>query len=158
MTPLEEKFLRMAAGAAARTMRRGAGGPFGAVIARGNRPVAVGTNTVLASHDPTCHAEINAIRAAARRAGSHLLTGVTLYSTTEPCPMCFSAIHWARIPAVVYATTIADVKKLGFNELTVSNLRLKSLGKSPVRLKRVKSDDCRALLTAWSALPTRRLY
>ena len=158
MNARADRFLSAAARQAARTMRNGHGGPFGAVIAKGDRIVAVASNTVLKSHDPTCHAEINAIRAAARRFRSPFLSGLSIYSTTEPCPMCFSAIHWARIARVFYATTIADVKRLGFNELTVSNRRLKSMGKSPVRLTRQANADCRALLTAWSALPKKKLY
>lgn len=152
------RFLSLAARQAERTMRRGDGGPFGAVIAKGNRLIAVASNSVLKSHDPTCHAEINAIRLAARRLKSPFLTGLDIYSTTEPCPMCFSAIHWARIARVTYSTTIADVKRLGFNELTVSNRRLKSMGKSPVRLERLGNDDCRALLRAYAALPKKKLY
>jgi guanine deaminase len=158
VTAADDEFLNRAAAAAGATMRRGAGGPFGAVIAKGSRVLAVGSNTVLGSHDPTCHAEINAIRAAARRLQNHLLHGTTIYSTTEPCPMCFSAIHWAQIRQVVYSTTIADVKRLGFNELTVSNRRLKLLGKSGVQLRQVANDACRALLKEWSVLPGRRLY
>lgn len=152
------RFLGLAARQADRTMRRGEGGPFGAVIARGDRVIAVASNSVLKSHDPTCHAEINAIRLAARRLKSPFLTGLDIYSTTEPCPMCFSAIHWARIARVFYATTIADVKRLGFNELTVSNRSLKAMGKSPVKLARAASEDCRALLRAFSALPRKKLY
>jgi len=152
------EFLSDAAREALKTMRRGHGGPFGAVIARGGRVVAVASNTVLKNNDPTCHAEINAIRAAARRLGSPFLTGLDIYSTTEPCPMCFSAIHWARLRNVYYATTIGDVKKLGFNELTISNPKMKKWGRSPVRLHRVANADCRGLLKAWTALPAKKLY
>lgn len=151
-------FLRQAAAIAAQTIRKGAGGPFGAVIARGNRVVAAASNSVLASADPTCHAEVNAIRAACQKLGTHLLTGLAIYSTTEPCPMCFSAIHWAQLSHVYYATTITDVKRLGFNELTVSNATLKRIGKSPVKLTRVQSAECRKLLKTWSSLPAARVY
>ena len=139
-------------------MRLGHGGPFGAVIARGDRIVAVATNTVLKTSDPTCHAEVNAIRQAARKAGTPFLSGLEIYSTTEPCPMCFCAIHWARLRRVYYSTVIADVKRLGFNELTISNRKLKSLGKSPVRLLREANPDCRNLLAAWKAMPSRKVY
>jgi guanine deaminase len=152
------RFLSAAARHADKSMQRGHGGPFGAVIARGHRTVAIAANTVLKNGDPTCHAEINAIRAAARRLGSPFLTGLDIYSTTEPCPMCFAAIHWARLGRVFYATTIADVKRLGFNELTISNRRMKSWGKSPVRLTRVASADCEALLGAWKRLPKKKVY
>ena len=151
-------FLAQAARIAERTIRKNQGGPFGAVIAQGTRVIAAASNSVLASHDPTCHAEVNAIRAACEKLGTHLLTGLDIYSTTEPCPMCFSAIHWAQMKHVYYGTTIADVKKLGFNELTVSNVVLKKLGKSPVGLTRVSDPSCRALLKTWASLPKAQVY
>ncbi len=153
-----DKYLSAAAKHAEKTIRRGHGGPFGAVIARGNRVIAMTSNTVLKNNDPTCHAEINAIRAAAKRLGSPFLTGLDIYSTTEPCPMCFSAIHWAKLKNVFYATSIGDVKRLGFNELTISNPKMKKWGKSPVNLKRVANVDCDALLKAWTTLPNKKLY
>jgi tRNA(Arg) A34 adenosine deaminase TadA len=120
--------------------------------------IAVASNSVLKFHDPTCHAEINAIRLAARGQKTPFMEGLDIYSTTEPCPMCFSAIHWARISRVFYSTTINDVKRIGFNELTVSNRQLKKLGKSPVKLKRVSNERCRQLLKDYAAPPERRLY
>ena len=72
--------------------------------------------------------------------------------------MCFAAIHWAQIGQIVYGTEIADVQRPGFNELTVSNQRLKKWGRSPVRLFHVKSEPCRRLLGDWASLPGRRLY
>lgn len=158
MSRVADRFLSVAARQAGKTMRRGHGGPFGAVIARGDRVVAIASNTVLKDSDATCHAEINAIRAASKRLRSPFLSGLDIYSTTEPCPMCFSAIHWARLKNVFYATTIGDVKRLGFNELTISNPKMKKWGKSPVRLERVANADCRALLAAWMALPKKKLY
>jgi len=150
--------LDRAAAEADRTMRQGIGGPFGAVIAKGDRVIAVASNTVLRSGDPTCHAEMNAIRLAAKALKSPFLDGLDVYSTTEPCPMCFSAIHWARLSRVFYTTTIADVRKLGFNELTVSNQQMKRLGKSPVGLKRVANAACRRLLADYAALPDLKRY
>src|SRR4051812_31531222 len=76
--------------------------PFGSVIMRGDQIVAATHNTVWRDGDPTAHAEVNCIRAAARTLGTIFLTDCTLYSTTEPCPMCLSAIHWAKIHRVVY--------------------------------------------------------
>lgn len=153
-----DRFLTAAAKQASISMRAGEGGPFGAVIARGSRIVAVASNSVLRSRDATCHAEVNAIRLASKKIGSHLLAGLDIYSTTEPCPMCFSAIHWARLSRVYYSTTIADVKRLGFNELTISNRQLKRWGKSPVRLLRVKNAACQRLLREWQSIGARETY
>ena len=96
--------MHMALREAARGMRAGQGGPFGACIVRDGLIVAVGPNRVLATGDPTQHAEVVTIGRAAKRLGTHILKGCTIYSTTEPCPMCFSAIHWAQIDRIVFGT------------------------------------------------------
>ena len=145
--------MRRALAEGRRNVRRAAGGPFGACILRGGRVLAAARNTVLARRDPTCHAEISAIRLAARRLGTHDLSGCTICATTEPCPMCFAAIHWAGIGRIVYGTRIADVARLGFRELTVSNRTLRRLGGSAVEIAGgALLAECRALLRDWQAL------
>lgn len=150
--PADATLMRAAIRAGRRNVARPDGGPFGAVVARGGALLAVARNTVLARRDPTCHAEVNAIRAAARRLGAYELSGCVIYSTTEPCPMCFAAIHWAGIGRVVSGTRIADVAKLGFRELTISNRRMKSVGGSRVELvEGFLRKECLALLAEWAA-------
>jgi len=90
-----------------------AGGPFGCVIVKDGDVVAEGANTVLADCDPTCHAEINAIREACKEFGTHDLTGCILYASGEPCPMCYAACCWARIEKIYFASTMYDAKKYG---------------------------------------------
>ena len=113
------------------------GGPFGACLVRGDEVLAVAHNTVLKDLDPTCHAEMKAIRLAARKLQSYDLSGCEIYSTTEPCPMCFAAIHWARINRLIYGTTISEVVRLGFNEITIDNRRMQDLGRSRVAIYQV---------------------
>jgi len=154
-----EHYMRLALGEAYRGIHKGEGGPFGACVVRKGSVVAVAHNRVLKSRNPTLHAEVVAIGRASRRLGTHLLEGCAIYSTTEPCPMCFSAIHWARIGSVYFGTTVPDVKRLGFNELTISNVTLKRLGRSPMRLHAgLLRAECRRLLSDWKALPSRRTY
>jgi guanine deaminase len=93
--------------------RAGAGGPFGAVVALGARVLGEAHNEVLATGDPTAHAEVVAIRAAARVHGSPHLVGATLYASCEPCPMCAGAAMWARVDRVVYASTRDDARVWG---------------------------------------------
>ncbi len=153
------KFMSRAIQAGYRGVQRGHGGPFGACVVHKEKVIAVACNTVLKHQDPTCHAEINAIRAAAKKIGSFDLSGCDIYSTTEPCPMCFSAIHWAKIGKVYYGTDILDVKKRGFNELSLSNQTLKRLGKSPVIIAPVMmKKECLELLRAWDKLGNKELY
>lgn len=130
----------------------GVGGPFGACIVKNGKIITLGHNSVLADLDPTAHAEVNAIRSAAKILGSYDLSGCVIYSTTEPCPMCFSAIHWAKIDEIVYGTNIADVQRLGFNELEISNQHMKAEGKSPVTIiADFLRDECLTLLDDWKS-------
>jgi tRNA(Arg) A34 adenosine deaminase TadA len=94
----------------------GRGGPFGAVVARGAEIVAEGVNLVTSTHDPTAHAEVNAIREACRRLGDHALAGCALYSSCEPCPMCLAAIYWARLDALYYAASRDAAAAAGFDD------------------------------------------
>ena len=92
------------------------GGPFGAVIARHGEVLAEGVNRVTANHDPTAHAEVQAIREAARRLGTFDLTGCDIYASCEPCPMCLGAIYWARLDHLYYAATQHDAAQAGFDD------------------------------------------
>ena len=150
--------MRLAIRAARRGVRAGQT-PFGAVIVRGNRVVCAEHNRVWLTTDSTAHAEVTAIRGACKRLGTIDLSGCVLYSTCEPCPMCFSAIHWAKIDAIYFGTTIADAKSLGFSELTVSDRTLKRLGKSPVRITSgVLRRENLALFKYFALRPGRKLY
>ncbi len=153
------EFMRLAIASARRGYRKGWGGPFGACIAKEGRVLAVAHNSVLHARQATRHAEICAIEEASKRLKTHQLAGCELYSTTEPCVMCFAAINWARIPRVYFGTTVADAKKLGFNELMISDATLKRLGGSAIRLRSgFLRDECRGLLEEWRRFPGRHTY
>ncbi len=99
-----------------------AGGPFGCVIVKDGEVVAEGANTVLAENDPTCHGEMNAIRFACKKLETHDLSGCILYTTGEPCPMCYAASWWARIDTIYYASTIQDAKVFGdFDDVPIAD-------------------------------------
>ena len=97
------------------------GGPFGAVIAKNGEIIATGVNRVTASCDPTAHAEVSAIRAAAAKLGTFDLSGYEIYTSCEPCPMCLSAIYWARISKVYYAADRFNAQKAGFDDSFIYN-------------------------------------
>lgn len=154
----DKKYMRLAVQEAAKNLKNLSGGPFGACIVKGNKILALKRNTVL-KNDASAHAEINAIRAASRKIRSFDLSGCTIYSTTEPCPMCFSAIHWARIDRIVYGTSIAEAKKTGFNELSISCAKLKKLGRAKVKLTPgFLHDECVVLLRGWAKEMARVVY
>ncbi len=94
-------------------MEYGTGGPFGAVIVKDNKILAEGMNRVIASHDPTWHGEMEAIRLACITLQSSKLTGCTLYTTSEPCPMCVAASYWADIERIYFRATVEETLKYG---------------------------------------------
>ena len=123
-----EDYMKKAIDAARRGSRRGQT-PFGACIVMGSEVVSTAHNEVWLRNDITAHAEIRAIQKACKELGTIDLSGCEIYSTCEPCPMCFSACHWARISKIVFGASIEDAQKAGFRELTISNDEMKSLGK-----------------------------
>ena len=108
--------------------------PFGACIERHGQVISCEHNAVWQTTDITAHAEIHAIRQACRSLSSIDLSGCVIYSTCEPCPMCFSACHWARISRIVYGANIQDALRIGFNELEIPNMLLKKLSASAVEI------------------------
>jgi guanine deaminase len=97
-------------------VQAGHGGPFGAVIVRNGEVIAQAHNMVVATNDPTAHAEVNAIRQASQKLGRFDLSDCELYTSCEPCPMCLAAIHWARIPVVYQGATRQDAASAGFDD------------------------------------------
>lgn len=95
---------------------RNGGGPFGAVIARGGEIVAEGVNRVTSQHDPTAHAEVQAIRKACSKLNTFDLTGLDIYASCEPCPMCLGAIYWAHLDHLYFAGTKDDAARIGFDD------------------------------------------
>lgn len=128
-----EELMRTAIRLSEENVKNG-GGPFGAVIARKGCIIATGVNRVTSDCDPTSHAEINAIRAAAKKLGTFDLNGYEIYTSCEPCPMCLGAIYWARINRIYYGNNKHDAAKIGFDdafiykemELNPSDRQLKS--------------------------------
>lgn len=130
---------------ARKTMNENKGGPFGAVITDFNgNVIAVASNMVLESHDPTAHAEIMAIRRASEKLGTHDLSDYILYATGYPCPMCLSAIIWANIKKVYYGTNLKDAEEIGFRDDFIYNY-LKGENSKVLELSNICHDECKLL-------------
>lgn len=154
----DERFMRLALERARAGMEAG-GSPFGAVVVRAGHVLAAEHNVVLQSHDPTAHAEVTALRTAARMLGTHDLAGCTVYSTTEPCPMCFAAIHWAHCNRIVYGAAIADAAAAGFRELAISNQDMARLGGATLQVDGgVLADEARTQFAEFVARPDHQTY
>ena len=113
---IEQFYMNIGVSRANFTMRRNIGGPFGAVIVKDGQIVSIASNSVLSSHDPTAHAEINAIREACKLLDTYDLSGCELYATGYPCPMCMGAIIWANIKKVYVSGRPIDAEKIGFRD------------------------------------------
>ena len=133
--------------------------PFGACLVRDGKMIVCTHNHVWHDTDITAHAEVQCIRQACQELHTIDLTGCVIYSTTEPCPMCFSAIHWARIGRIVYGASIADAKSFGFSELEIANDQMKALGQSSVQIVAgCMKDQVIELFRKWQSQPDHRAY
>ncbi len=113
ITDQDKQFMRAAIRLADESVERG-GGPFGAVIVKDGEIVAGSSNSVTLHNDPTAHAEVETIRQACQRLGTYDLSGCTIYTSCEPCPMCLGAIYWAHIDRIYYGNTRKDARDIDF--------------------------------------------
>jgi guanine deaminase len=134
------------------------GGPFGAVIVRDSTTIAHAHNEVLKTNDPTAHAEILAIRRACALLERYDLSDCEIYSTSEPCPMCFSAIHWSRLKKLYYGTNRDDVAAIGFDDSLIYDILSGKAKEVQMERSRIDRDSCLALLNEWDAKPDKVLY
>ncbi|MEK6636230.1 MAG: nucleoside deaminase [Planctomycetota bacterium] len=155
---VDEKFMRLAINKAKQGIKQGQT-PFGACISKDGEVISCVHNIVWESLDITAHAEISAIREACKKLNTVDLSGCVIYSTCEPCPMCFSACHWAKISKIVYGAQIEDAKKLGFSELTISNKEMKQSGNSRMEIVGdILREENLELFKLWSEQGNRRIY
>ncbi|MDZ7369826.1 MAG: nucleoside deaminase [candidate division KSB1 bacterium] len=151
-------FLKRAIQLAEEKSSDGQHGPFGAVIVKEGRILAEGWNQVVATQDPTAHAEVVAIRQACRMIGTWKLTGCTLYASCEPCPMCLAAVYWARIERVVYAADRRDAAAAGFDdEQLYQELRIPPAERS-LPMRQALQEEGRKVLAKWVENPERIPY
>ena len=137
---------------------RNHGGPFGAVIVREGVPIAHAHNEVLNTNDPTAHAEILAIRKTCAHLESYDLSDCEIYSTSEPCPMCFAAIHWSRLKKLHFGTNRDDVALIGFDDSLIYDILSGKAQVVQMESINVDRDSCLGLLDEWDAKPDKVLY
>lgn len=142
----------------AKRSAKSGGGPFGAVIVRDGAIVCSGANAVVSSGDPTAHAEMVAIREAARVLGTFDLSDCELFSSCEPCPMCMGAIYWARIKRVWYACDRDDAAAVGFDDAFMYEELERKPSKRKIPMRRVLRKKGLKAFQIWLANPERRTY
>ena len=146
---MNKAFMQEAIRLAEQGMRAGAGGPFGAVVVYQGQVIGRGCNQVLSAKDPTAHAEVVAIRQACQKLGSFWLKGCELYTNCEPCPMCLSAVYWARIGRVYFATTRQDAADAGFLDNALYQEVSLPSDKRKVRLTPLLREEALPVLAEW---------
>ena len=124
-------------------------GPFGAVIVKDNKIISEGFNIVTLVNDPTSHAEIVAIRNACKSLNNFSLKGSDLYTTCEPCPMCLSAIYWARVDNVYYANTRSDAQKIDFDDSLIFEELKKNIKERKIPMHQMMRDEALKAFEMW---------
>ncbi len=126
------------------------GGPFGAIIVKGDKIIATGVNKVTLNNDPTAHAEVMAIRNAAIKLKNFDLSGCDIYTSCEPCPMCLGAIYWARLGALYYGNTKADAKNIGFDDSFIYEEMHLHPALRKIKTQQYLSDEAIKAFEMWS--------
>jgi guanine deaminase len=152
------QYMQLAVEAAEEGMKKNMGGPFGAVIVRNGKVIAVAHNEVVGTNDPTAHAEVVAIRRATAKLGRFDISDCEIYSTCEPCPMCLAAIHWAGIRKLYFGADRHDATVGGFDDEFIYNLMEGTADSPLLRPEIVDKKNCVHLFNIWNKKYDRVMY
>lgn len=144
-----EKFMRIAIALAEKNVAENLGGPFGAVIVKDGRVVSKSGNRVTTTNDPTAHAEVSAIRLACKKLKTYDLSGCVIYTSCEPCPMCLSAIYWARIDNIYQGNTKSDAAEIGFDDQFIYEELEKPVHARKVKVTELLRDEAQEAFKLW---------
>lgn len=154
----EPRFLERAIELSATGMRSGQGGPFGCVVVKAGEIVGEGWNEVIATNDPTAHAEVVAIRAACKKLNNYQLAGCDIYTSCEPCPMCLGAIYWARPRRVIYANTRFDATAIQFDDGFIYSEINKDTDERLIPFIHAPHPEALAVFREWQQWEGKKLY
>jgi len=153
----DKDFLKQAINISADNIKNG-GGPFGAVIVKDGEVIAATGNSVTNTNDPTAHAEVNAIRLAAKKLNTFDLSGCEIYSSCEPCPMCLGAIYWARIDKLYFAANKVDAKNAGFDDEFIYKEIDLPFEKRSLETTQLMQDDAKKVFDTWIDMENKTEY
>ena len=145
---MKNEFMKKAIELSIENINKG-GGPFACVIVKDNKIIAEGSNKVTTTNDPTAHGEIIAIREACKKLNDFSLKGCDLYSTCEPCPMCLSAIYWARINKIYYANTRKDAQKIDFDDSLIYSELKKTIKERKIPMIQMMRSEALKAFELW---------
>ncbi|UNC93294.1 nucleoside deaminase [Candidatus Contubernalis alkaliaceticus] len=152
------KYMKAAYNEALENIKGHEGGPFGAVIVKDGEIIAAANNQVLATNDPTMHAEIAAIRIATQKLGRFSLDDCSIYATCEPCPMCMAAIIWARIPKLYYGTDRKDAEAIGFADNYIYDFITGVAAEKRISVEVLDRYKCIELFDKWMKKEDKEMY
>jgi guanine deaminase len=155
---MNRQFMREAIRLSREKMRRGDGGPFGAVVVRRGIIIARGWNRVTSANDPTAHAEVSAIRAACRELKTYRLDDCELYASCEPCPMCLAAIYWARIGRIYYAGARRDAAAAGFDDDWIGRELARPVLRRKIPTRQLLHSEALKVFKEWQDKPDKVRY
>jgi tRNA(Arg) A34 adenosine deaminase TadA len=155
---MRKKFMAEAIRLSRIKMQSGQGGPFGAVVVRRGKIIARGWNRVTSTNDPTAHAEVMAIREACRKLKTFQLADCEIYTSCEPCPMCLSAIYWARLKIVYYANTRRDAARIDFDDALIYREVARPTNKRIIPMKQLLRTEAGRVFAEWQAMPEKVAY
>ena len=155
---MKEKFMREAIRLSLEKSRDNCGGPFGAVVVRAGEIIGRGWNQVTSKNDPTAHAEVVAIRAACKKLNTFQLDDCELYTSCEPCPMCLSAIYWARIRRVFYANTRRDAARIKFDDDLIYREISRPMARRKIPMRQLLRPEALKAFASWEAKADKVCY
>jgi len=150
--------MRRAIELSVRNVHSGNGGPFGAVVVKDGEIIGEGANQVLATNDPSAHAEVIAIRAACLKLKTFQLTDCEIYTSCEPCPMCMGLIYWARPKSVYYANTAADAAQIGFDDAFIYRELARANSERSIQMQQILREEALAAFDVWQKKPDKIPY
>ncbi|WP_316841610.1 nucleoside deaminase [Pedobacter gandavensis] len=153
-----EKFMRLAIGLSEKNVTEQLGGPFGAVVVKDGKVIAKSGNRVTSTNDPTAHAEVSAIRIACKKLKTFDLSGCVIYTSCEPCPMCLSAVYWARITTIYYANTKVDAANIGFDDQFIYEELEKPMIERSLPIQQMLRDEAIQAFKLWEQSQMRVTY
>lgn len=157
-TDQHQKFMKVAIQLSEQNVLESLGGPFGAVVVKDGKILAKSANMVTSTNDPTAHAEVSAIRMACKTLNTFDLSGCVIYTSCEPCPMCLSAVYWAKIDTIYYANTRQDAEDIGFNDKFIYDEIQKTLDKRQVPIKQMMRDEAQGAFKLWDKSAMKTTY
>ncbi|MFO7867006.1 MAG: nucleoside deaminase [Candidatus Aminicenantes bacterium] len=155
---MNDKFMNEATKEAYKGIRKNEGGPFGAVVVQKGAIIAKAHNQVIKTNDPTAHAEILAIRKASHKLIRLDLSDCEIYSVSEPCPMCFAAIYWAKIKKIYFGCSRKDAADIGFDDEYIYNVIKGKTVNPRVQTFQLGRNKCLALFDKWDKKTNKILY